>query len=138
MTKYPHFPIWISSLYSIIGEDLFELESVFRQCDIVGLGVPFFEATEFMTVSKLSVDQSLSFDMLSQGNVLDKQSTAAQDVEVRIPAFENVTGCLAASIPFKGDLRDSPNNLPFHRSTTFLIIIRPLRFLPWRIFNFLR
>jgi hypothetical protein len=91
MTKDSHFPIWISSLYSIIGKDLFELESVFRQCDIVGLGVPFFEATEFMTVSELSVDQSLSFDMLRQGSVLDKQSTAAQDVEVRIPAFENVT-----------------------------------------------
>lgn len=53
MTEYTHFPFRISSLDSIIGEYLFEFESVFRQCDIVGLGVPFAKTAEFMAVSQL-------------------------------------------------------------------------------------
>jgi len=53
MAKDAHFPIWISSLDSIIGKDFFELESVFRQGDIIGLRIPFFETSEFVTVSEL-------------------------------------------------------------------------------------
>jgi hypothetical protein len=75
MTKDTHFPIWISFLDSIIGKDLFELESVFRQCDIIRLWIPFFKTSEFVTISKL----------------LNEQSTTIQDIQVRIPSFENIT-----------------------------------------------
>ena len=68
VTKDPHFPFWISSLDSIIRKDLFELESIFRQCDVVGLGVPFFETTEFVTIAELSESQSL----LSKGKPMER------------------------------------------------------------------
>ena len=89
MTKDPHFPFWISSLDSVVRKDLFELESVFRQCDVVGLGVPFLETTELMTVAELSAGQSLSPERW--GNILDKKCTTSQDIEVRVPSFKDVT-----------------------------------------------
>ena len=75
MTEYTHFPFGISSLDSIIGEYLFEFESVFRQCDIVGLGVPFAKTAEFMAVSQLSRGQSC-MDSKTKLDILDKESTA--------------------------------------------------------------
>ena len=75
MTEYTHFPFGISSLDSIIGEYLFEFESVFRQCDIVGLGVPFAKTAEFMAVSQLSGGQSCMASK-TQLDILDKESTA--------------------------------------------------------------
>jgi hypothetical protein len=54
MAEDPHLPIRVCSLDPIVREDLFELESVFRQCDVVGLGVPFFETSKLMAVAQLS------------------------------------------------------------------------------------
>ena len=51
MTKDAHLPIWISGLYPIIRKDLFELKSVFRKSDVVGLRVPFFETSKLVTIA---------------------------------------------------------------------------------------
>jgi len=91
MTKDPHFPFWISSLDAIVRKDLFELESVFRQSNVVGLGIPFFETAEFVTVAELSESQSLSPKRWTAGDILDKKSTTSQDIKMRIPTFEDVT-----------------------------------------------
>lgn len=53
MPKDPHLPIWISGLYPIIREYLLEFKSVFRQRNIVGLRIPFFETSKLVTIAEL-------------------------------------------------------------------------------------
>jgi hypothetical protein len=57
VTKDTHLPIRVGFLDPVIAEDLFELESILRQGDIVGLGIPFFETSKFVTVAQLPTCQ---------------------------------------------------------------------------------
>jgi hypothetical protein len=55
MAKDTHLPVGICFLDSVVAEDLFQLERILGQGNVVGLGIPFLETPELVTVAQLPV-----------------------------------------------------------------------------------